>query len=67
MSDVWAQLDKATISQEQPADVGKQLPIMAKVDAKHLGNCPDELSVGQAQKAVLGELLPEEEGAFLGA
>ncbi|MBE3118759.1 MAG: hypothetical protein IMZ50_08390, partial [Candidatus Atribacteria bacterium] len=22
---------------EQPADVGKQLPIMAKEDAKHLG------------------------------
>jgi len=33
---------------EQPADVGKQLPIMAKEDAKYLGNCPDELAVGQA-------------------
>jgi hypothetical protein len=33
---------------EQPADVGKQLPIMAKEDAKYLGNRPDELSVGQA-------------------
>ena len=52
---------------EQPADVGKQLPIMAKEDAKHLGNCPDELSVGQAQKEVLAEVLPQEEGALLGA
>jgi len=52
---------------EQPADVGKQLPIMAKEDAKYLGNCPDELAVGQAQKEVLAEVLPEEEGALLGA
>ena len=43
------------------------MPIMAKEDAKYLGNCPDELAVGQAQKEVLAEVLPEEEGALLGA
>ena len=31
------------------------------------GNCPDELSVGQAQQEVFAEVLPEEEGALLGA
>lgn len=52
---------------EQPADVGKQLPIKAKEDAQHFWNCPEELSVGQAQQEVLTEVLPEEEGALLGA
>jgi len=52
---------------EQPADVGKQLPIMAKEDAKYFGNCPDELSVGKAEQQILTEVLPEEEGALLGA
>ena len=40
---------------------------MAKKDARHLGNRPDELLVGQAQKKVPVEILPEEESAFLGA
>jgi hypothetical protein len=52
---------------EQPANVAKQLPIMAKEDAKHLGNRPDELSVGQAEQQILAEVLSEEEGSFLGA
>ena len=52
---------------EQPADVGKQLPIMAKEDAQHLGNRPDELSVGKAEQQILTEVLPEENGALLGA
>jgi hypothetical protein len=52
---------------EQPADVGKQLPIMAKEHTQHLGNRPDELSVGKAGQQILTEVLPEEEGALLGA
>jgi hypothetical protein len=52
---------------EQPADVGKQLPILAKEDAKHLGapahgNCPDKLSVGQAEQQILAEVLREDLG-----
>jgi hypothetical protein len=33
----------------------------------HLGNGPDELSVWQAEQQILTEVLPEEEGALLGA
>jgi hypothetical protein len=36
---------------------------MAKKDAQHFGNCPDELSVGQAQQEIVAEVLPQKEGA----
>jgi len=31
------------------------------------GDCPDELSVGQAQQQVLAEVLTEQKGSLLGA
>ncbi len=40
---------------------------MAKEDAQHFGNCPDELSVGQAQQEIVAEVLPPKEGTLLGA
>jgi hypothetical protein len=49
---------------EQPADVGKQLPIMAQEDAKYFGNCPDELAVEKAEQGmatmILALLLPDQ-------
>jgi len=43
--------------EEQPADVGEEIPIVPEKDAKDLGDGPYALSVGQGEQQVLVEVL----------
>ncbi len=53
--------------EKQPANNGEELPVVTKEHTQDLGDCPDELSMGQAQQQVLAEVLAEQEGSLLGA
>ena len=53
--------------EEQPADVGEEIPVVPEEHTQDFRDCPDELSVGQAQQQVLAEVLAEQEGPLLGA
>jgi len=53
--------------EEQPADVGEEVPVVAEEQTQDLRNRPDELPVGQGKQQVLIEVLGEQEGPLLTA
>jgi hypothetical protein len=54
-------------AEDEPTDVGKQATVVSKEGAEDLGDGPDELTMGQVEKEVPAEVLPQKEGPLLGA
>jgi hypothetical protein len=52
---------------KQPVKIGEQLPVVSQEAAQNPGDRPDELSMGQAQKQIVAEVLPRQQGALLSA
>jgi hypothetical protein len=53
--------------EDEPADVGEQGSVVPEKGAEDLWNGPDELTVGQVEKEVPAEVLPQKQGLLLGA
>jgi len=53
-------------TEDESADVGKQAAVVSKEGAEDLGYGPDELTVGEGEKEVPAEVLPQKEGPLFG-